>query len=76
MKVFVNVVSVYEVKISRLFRPEQKKFSWMQDLVEKISKPGELVADKLPGTFALQGRAWKFHGIVISLAAKVIPNDS
>lgn len=50
-KLYVTVGGSDGQKTSRLVHLEQKSLSWMKDLVETFSPPGEVVVDLFSGTF-------------------------
>lgn len=37
----------------QMLRPEQKSRQWMMDIIEKFTKPGDLVVDPCAGTFSV-----------------------
>lgn len=51
-KIYVTITEKNGEKRFRLVRPERKSVSWIEDLVQKDSKPGELIVDLFPCTFA------------------------
>lgn len=64
-KIFVSVTELNVKKRSWLVRPKQKSVGYAQDLFEKFSKPGELVADVIYGTFCTSKACFKFRGTVV-----------
>lgn len=59
-KVFVTVTRKSEDKRSRMVCLEKMSVLWIQDLVDKFSKTGELIVDLLFGMFATAKSCSKF----------------
>lgn len=72
-KVYVNVVGENGKTRGQRVHLEQNIVDCIQDLVNKISKPGELLVLMFSGTFVTGNACLNFRATVISWAAKLMP---